>query len=253
MTSSIAAPRTIDDLIELRDVAAIVAVGGRPAAPVFAPDLYRDIHKGIRAELFDLTSAAGSLDPFDDIGRGALAAHVAAVAEVLATHAAHEDAFVDPALVQVDAELSARVEAEHHELEAAFAVVASGANLLVGAEVHQRRGQLQLLHLQLSGFTSAYLRHQLVEERVIMPLLADALGPEGVAEIHAGIIASIPPEEMARSLAFMLPAMNADDRAELLGAMRAEAPPEAFAQVLDLARSVLAPAELAATRARLGL
>ena len=40
-------------------------------------DLYRDIHKGIRAELFAVTTAAGSLDPGDRAGRADLARHVA--------------------------------------------------------------------------------------------------------------------------------------------------------------------------------
>jgi hypothetical protein len=44
---------------------------------------------------------------------------------------------------------------------------------------------------------------------------------------------------MARSLAFMLPAMNADDQAELVGGMRMSAPPEAVDGVLALAQDVL--------------
>ena len=39
-------------------------------------DLYRDIHKGIRAELFAVTETAGALDPASDADRAALAAHV---------------------------------------------------------------------------------------------------------------------------------------------------------------------------------
>ena len=39
--------------------------------------------------------------------------------------------------------------------------------------------------------------------------------------IHESIISSIPPDEMERSPSFMLPAMNIDDRAELLGGLRA--------------------------------
>lgn len=244
---------SIEDLLDFADVAAVMGDGRRPVAPLYAADLYRDIHKGIRAELFALTSTAGNLDPQDDRGRAALAAHLAEITEVLTTHAEHEDHFVDPALCEVAPDLAAQVAADHEQLDAAFAVAAQLGAAVVGAETQDRRGQLQLLHLQLSGFTSAYLRHQLLEERVIMPLLADALGPEAVLGIHGAIVSSIPPAEMAKSLAFMLPAMNADDRAELLGGMRMAAPPEAFAQVLDLARSVLDPSEHRATLARLGL
>ena len=58
---------------------------------------------------------------------------------------------------------------------------------------------------------------------------------------------------MARSLAVMLPAMNLDDRAELLGGMRAGAPAEVFQGVWSLAGSVLAPADRAALATRLDL
>ena len=58
---------------------------------------------------------------------------------------------------------------------------------------------------------------------------------------------------MATSLALMLPAMNIDDRTELLGGMQAGAPAEVFAGVWGLAGSVLAPADHRALGARLGL
>ena len=80
-------------------------------------------------------------------------------------------------------------------------------------------------------------------DRASRPLLA----------IHQAIIASIPPETMATSLAFMLPAMNIDDRAELLGGMQAGAPPEVFAGVWGLVGSVLTPADYQALGVRLGL
>ncbi len=50
------------------------------------------------------------------------------------------------------------------------------------------------------------------------------------------------------SLAFMLP-MNADDRGELLGHIKASTPPDGFARIASLTRSVLDPVEFAATAA----
>ncbi len=47
---------------------------------------------------------------------------------------------------------------------------------------------------------------------------------------------------MAASLAIMLPAMNNDDRTELLGGMQAGAPPEVFAGVWSLAGPSSRPA-----------
>ncbi len=209
---------------------------------IVAVDLYRDIHKGIRAELFSVTEAAGSADPGSRPDRAAVADHVSAVAAVLESHAHHEDAAVDPALEAHLPALAERINADHARLETRFGHVVDLAASTVDAADVDRRRLVQLLHLELSGFTSEYLAHLVLEERVVMPALAAAIGMDEVIAIHTAIVGSIPPEEMMRTLAFMLPAMNGDDRVELLGGMRLGAPPEAFAGVVDLARSVLGAA-----------
>ncbi|WP_426574808.1 hemerythrin domain-containing protein [Aquihabitans sp. McL0605] len=244
-------PPSSADLLAFTDVASAVAGGTRPHAPLYAADLYRDIHKGIRAELFGLTMAAGSLAPDDDTGRAALAAHLAAVETLLTQHAGHEEDHVDPVLRDVAPDLAEEVDAEHAQLHHAFHAAAAFAAEIVHEEASERRGELQLLYLQLSGFTSAYLQHQLVEERIIMPLILESIGPDATMALMMTIIGSIPPEQMADGLVFMLPAMNAPDRAEMLGGMAASAPPEAFQGVLGLARTVLSPDQYERTEALL--
>ena len=85
------------------------------------------------------------------------------------------------------------------------------------------------LYLELASFTGDYLDHQDFEERVVMPALEAAIGVEALLDDPRRLVASIPPDEMADALAVMLPAMNIDDRAELLGGMQAGAPAEVFA------------------------
>lgn len=218
-----------------------------------AVDLYRDIHKGIRAELFAITTAAGNADPASRHDRVALAAHVGDVAALLSSHAHHEDTAIDPALGAHLPVLAERITADHELLEASFDRVVDLASSAVDARDHDRRRLTQLLHLDLSAFTSEYLAHLVLEERVVMPALEAAIGVDEVLAIHGAIVGSIPPDEMARSLAFMLPAMNADDRAELLGGMRLGAPADVFEGVLGLARSVLGDADHDALLRRLGV
>jgi hypothetical protein len=57
---------------------------------------------------------------------------------------------------------------------------------------------------------------------------------------------------MAKALALMLPAMNIDDRTEMLGGMQQEAPAPVFESVWGLTRSVLTPGDFRALAARLG-
>ena len=86
-----------------------------------------------------------------------------------------------------------------------------------------------------------------------MPALAAKIGPEELRALDDAIVASIPPEDMAQSASVMLPAMNVEDRVELLGAIQADAPADAFAGIMGLAGAVLEPADLAQVKARLGV
>ena len=223
----------------------------RTAFEIVTLDLYRDIHKGIRAELFAVTGDAGRLDPSDGVGRVAMQAHVDDVVDLLVTHAEHEDAGVQPALEQHLPDLAARVVEDHEVLEARMVELqAYAADAVTAADT---RGAVHRLYVELASFTSAYLAHQDLEERVIMPRLAAAIGFDAVLGIHQAIVGSIPPDQMARSLPIMLRAMNVDDRTELVGGMQAGAPPEVFAGLWSLARSALTNEDAAQVAARLGI
>jgi hypothetical protein len=222
--------------------------------PAMAPlDLYRDIHKGIRAALFAVTERAGAVDPADAGGRAALAEDVHRVAWLLDSHAAHEDAHCQPAIEAHAPELAAVIAETHPRLEARVAAFAALADAVAAADGDVARAAVHTLYLDLAAFTGEYLQHQDFEERRVMATLAEVMPFAEVVAVHEAIVSSIPPDEMATSMAIMLPAMNVDDRADLLGGMRAEAPPEVFEGVWGLAGSVLEPREVAALARRLGL
>ncbi len=217
-----------------------------------AVDLYRDIHKGIRAELFAITERAGNLDPSDPADRADLGAHVGRVVQLLVEHAEHEDDHIQPALEQHLPELAEQVEDDHHRLEARIQLLADQA-LDLGDPAGNPRWRTHQLYVELASFTSSYLAHQDLEERVIMPSLEEIIGAEAGLALHQSIVGSMPPEDLARGLAVMLPAMNIDDRVEMLGGMRAGAPAEVFQGVWGLAASVLDVRDLEALAGRLGL
>jgi Hemerythrin HHE cation binding domain len=216
-------------------------------------DLYRDIHKGIRVELFAITADAGRLDPADRCGGAAIADNVRRIVEFLVRHAEHEDGAVQPALELHLPELAAEVAVDHAALEAQMDELVQIADTAAGAPDNDRRTAFHHLYVELAAFTSAYLRHQDVEEFTIMPALEAAIGVEAVVAVHGAIIGAIAPQEMAASLAIMLPAMNVDDRTEMLGGMKAGAPTEAFAAMWSLAGSVLTRDDRNAVAQRLGL
>ncbi len=220
----------------------------RPAAI----DLYRDIHKGIRATLFELTGFAGRLDPSNRDSRSALAGQVAQTTDLLVTHAEHEDAVIQPALEQHLPELAATIAVDHETLEAALVGLRDRSADAAAATVGDRH-TVHAIYIDLAAFTSRYLAHQDIEERVVMPALETTLGVDACVAMHHQIISSIPPEEMAIALSVMLPAMNVDDLTELLGGMQAGAPAPVFEGVWGLATAVVAPQDATVVAARLGL
>ena len=83
----------------------------------------------------------------------------------------------------------------------------------------------------LSRFQGELLLHMADEEESAQPALWAALDDASPswAHVHGAMVASIPPPEKAQALAWMLPAMNAPDRAALLrNPLRASAPAAAF-------------------------
>jgi hypothetical protein len=145
------------------------------------------------------------------------------------------------------------IEGDHHLLEERMEVLVEMAESAAAAHRDEQRARLHHLYLELCSFSGAYLQHQDVEERVVMPALEVAIGVPAVIDIHQAIIGSIPPEEMSKSLARMLPVMNIDERTEMLGGMRDGAPAEVFAGVWSLTGSVLTSADRTALARRLDL
>ena len=221
--------------------------------PTVTLDLYKDIHKGIRAELFAVTTSVGQTDPSDAVARLAVAAHVRDVYQLLEEHAEHEDGAIQPLLEVHLPQLAEQVAVDHASFDRRGASLVDLAGAAAEATGGEERRLLHLLYLDLGSFVSSYLAHQDLEERELMPALERAVGVDAVVGVHQQILAAIPPDVMARTLALMLPAMNLDDRAEMLGGMRAEAPAEVFEGVWGLAGSVLEPCDLATLATRLGL
>jgi hypothetical protein len=224
-----------------------------PEVDVVPYDPYRDIHKGIRAEMFRITTRAGSLDPAERCARETLAEDVDRLFDLLVQHAGHEDDFVQPHIERHAPYFAERIAADHEALEARMVDIRGQVGRAASAPAAEQRARVHLAYRELASFASAYLAHQDLEERQVMPALAAVMPVEAVIAVDQAIVASIPPEQLAVGLGFMLPAMNIEDRVELLGGMQAGAPPEVFAGVWALTGSLLEPGDHAALARRLGL
>ncbi len=216
-------------------------------------DIYKDIHKGIRGELFRVTALAGTIDPGERCAREGLAETSAKLFELLVEHANHEDDYLQPS-IELHAPFFAEVIAsDHARLEARIAQIQAQVERAATARSAEQRGRVHHVYRELASFTSAYLEHQDFEERQVMPALANVMGVDEVLAIDHAIVASLSPDQSAWALSVMLPAMNIEDRVEMLADMQAGAPPEVFTGVWALAGSILPPADYQALGTRLGI
>ncbi|MGQ9367910.1 hemerythrin domain-containing protein [Azospirillum sp. ST 5-10] len=208
-------------------------------------EIYRLIHKGLRAFMADTLLAVGSLDGDDEAAVADALGRVRGLADFCRRHLEHENGFVHPAM-EARAPGSTRDTAgdhEHHEadieaLESAVAEVASRR----GAE---RAAAAQALYRRLCVFVGENLVHMEQEEGRNTAVLWRTHSDEELMALERAIVAAQPPEEQMLGLRWMVAAATPAERAELLGGVRAAVPPEVFGGILDTVMRPLAAADRA--------
>lgn len=219
----------------------------QPVLPASA--LWRDVHKGIRFGLTLAISSTSSLDPDDPENRNGLAEMVQELVDLLDSHADVEDRITGPVIDEVLPDLGAEIHAAHAFLAPRAAALRASADRLLTAD--DPHAAMRTLHLDLAAFAGEYFIHQDHEERVVLPALEAAVGLERVRELEVEFVAAVSPDDRMLGLEFMVPALNVAERAEVIAAIRANAPAEVIAEVWELVTDVLDPEDVAALEARL--
>jgi len=205
-------------------------------------NFYREVHKGIRALLGSLVEQAGRTD-FQDRGEVAELRRAAVEAfEILEGHARHETRFVAPLLRAHAREAGATLDGDHEEQTKTMADLLAALDA-VDATDPSAATNGHVFVVKLSRFVGELLVHMADEEERALPALWAAVDDSVLLRTHQELLASLTPDEMARNLSLMLPAMNASERLEMVARARATAPPEAFRSLVGLARRVLGAAD----------
>jgi hypothetical protein len=214
-------------------------------------DLYRDVHKGIRAELFALTASTGRLDVADGDAVSALVARLLRFLDLLDDHATHEEQHLGRLVAGVDDALAERVAHEHRVVEATMTDLRELGAVARAAPSEARRVAVHRLYLAAASFTSEYLAHLSTEELEVMPVVAAQTPLDELLDVSARLVGSIVPADLDDYIAIIVPAQNPADRLEMIAGMREGAPAEAFAGWLDIAAEVLSAADIARLHAEL--
>lgn len=211
-------------------------------------DFYTVIHKAIRRELSLVVIDAGTAQSPTQLR--ALATRLRGLGAVLEAHAEHEAQFLHGRLVTINAALVDRLDGEHGALDTAFR---EALDAIEEAATTSGRVQRLAAYTAVSRFASSYFSHMQVEEREAMPAFCSRYGDDELAAVHVALVGSISPDTMGSFLALMLPAIDHDERVELLGGVRVSAPPPVFASVLGMAEQLLPPPSFSALQAVFGV
>lgn len=219
-----------------------------PASAGETLDLYREVHKGLRRALFGLCEAAGALDPSDTAARGAFVARFAELDSMLTLHHGHEDGeFFGDLISRVAPQFTTEMEAAHEKAvddlaELRRAVIALGDG----------GGNADELYDRVAAFLVDYLGHMAFEEHRVMTALSAGASFDELLAVQIGIRTTMPPTDMVVFMRSMLPAMNTEERTNMLGGMKAGAPPEIFDMFWATATDVLTADQLAVVAGRIG-
>jgi hypothetical protein len=158
------------------------------------PDLFVNVHKGLRRALFETIAA---------LGRGEPSARelLATTLRFLEHHGANEDTIMIPLVREKDAALAQRM-AHAHELL---------TPRLEALKLALKDAPLDELFTLANRFLAAYLEHMHEEETVFDPLVRAALTAEELVTFGQRSVQRTAPADQLMMLGWMLPAMPRDE------------------------------------------
>jgi hypothetical protein len=206
-------------------------------------NLFNQIHKGLRAMLYDAALAIGRTD-FTQAGQAAATlTRLERVLFFFDAHAEHENKFILPAIRQHNPYLLDAFAGEHeadHKLANELRELIGLYQLLVQPEMQIQLGQ-QLFYA-FNAFVAFNLEHMNREESTLNQVLWEHYTDAQLHGIEAEIVRSIAPAELAEESRWMMRAINQAEAVAWLSGAHDTAPEPVFQFLLQLARQEL-PAE----------
>lgn len=211
--------------------------GALPQQPRF--NIYAIIHKALRLFMADTMTAVGSMDCNDAAGTAKVLGQVRELATICRGHFLHENQFVHAAMEARRPGSTTQVAAEHEQHAWALSRLEEMADVVDNAQGKARHAAADALYRYLALFVAENFVHMNVEETANNEVLWATHTDAELIGIEQAIVASIPPEESMTIMRWMMPAMHAGERAEMLNGMRRNAPVPVFDGVLGLAKAHL--------------
>lgn len=199
-------------------------------------DLYRQVHKGLRAFMFDTLSQMGRLDGADDHAVKGVLDQVDQLLDLCLAHIDNEARHVHPAMQAVSPQSAQRIASEHEEHALAIDRLRTLAHAVACAGDAAREEAAFSLYRAMAVFVGENLAHMDIEETEHNAVLWANYSDDELQELLGAIVSSTSPAHMALDARWLVPSLSPIERTGLIGGLRASMPAEVFAAVLELIR-----------------
>lgn len=214
------------------------------ARTITAPrhDMYRGIHKALRAFMGDTLVKLGAIDPDDPMTAGIVLAQVRDCLDLLAHHLHLEEAYIIAAIEKRRPGAAMGNARDHvgHERELSdLGDQNAQLELAIASGSPDRASDAHRLYLAFADFVAENLVHMANEERHMNAILWALFSDDELRAIEGAIVGSQTPEESLRGLRWIFPSITPAERAKMATSARAVMPPQAFAPLVAFVRALL--------------
>ncbi len=187
-------------------------------------DIYLHVHKGLRAFMADVLTTVGRIDAMDSLEVAAGVAQVRALLDICRAHLFTENQFLHTAM-EARRRGSACVTAnEHVQHEEALEQIEARLRAIERAAGAELEVKILDLYRSLALFVADNFQHMQVEEHDNNETLWSLYTDAELHAIHAEILGSLDPGEMAVALRWILPNVSRRERAAIEAGQQAGAP-----------------------------
>jgi hypothetical protein len=214
----------------------------RTASPATAQrfDIYQGIHKGLRNFMGDTLSRLGRADVTDAEDLAGALSQLESLLDFCAKHVRHENDFIHTAIRARQPAGASRTSEDHVEHLESIDALHQETRAVYDADDAQRHVLALRLYRHLALFIAENLQHMHIEETANNAALWENYSDQELVDLHHRLVATISPADTMLTMRWMVPAITPQQRAGVLGEMKAGAPAEVFDTVLNVVRPHLA-------------
>lgn len=192
-------------------------------------NIFYQIHKGLRAMLYDMALTIQHTDFSNEEEGRATLRKLRQALSLYAEHGQHEDTFVFPAVQQASPAVIASLEEEHEkDVQLTNDLLLQIRSYRNAANEIERAAVGYDIHLAFQEFVAFNLQHMCKEEKIINPLLWDNYSDGEIMEIQKQIRGKVSPESELQITRWMLRGISDGELKRWFSKVKETAPQEVW-------------------------